>query len=684
MLISTEWLKEFTEWPDNPAGLAARLTAAGITVAGWSGDPSAPVLELELTSNRPDCLGHLGVAREVATLWRAALREPAAELAFTPPTGLQVVIEAPDGCARYSMRLLELPAGAANQPAPSWMTARLTAVGQAPIHLLPDLSNYTMFEVGQPTHAFDADRLRGGVLRVRYALPGELLVTLDGVERQLDPADLVIADAERPVALAGVIGGQESAISPATRRVAIESAWFEPAIIRRAARRHSLRTEAGYRFERGADPLAAAKAAGLIAARAAELADARLVGGVDCVARPWQAPEIELRAGFLERLLGLAPPAKEIEQILTRLGFAAARADERAWRVRVPSWRADVNIEADLAEEVARVWGYDRFPSRLPSFQGTVQPARGIRLRASAGEKLRGRGYSETIALSFASAEDNARFAPGRTEIMMLNPLSEEESCLRASLVPSLLRLLLYNQNRDLETARLFEIGKSYARAADAPGPSADLLAAVVEDWRLALGGYGEAGGWHDHQTYDFFSLKGDVELVLSGFALPALVWQAASADWLHPGRSGEVWADDEYLGVAGEIHPDLAGNWKFRRPPLVAELHLGQLLSRGPAAPSFQPPSRYPAVRRDFSFVFDETVSWRKIESALAALRQPGWQGVSPLEVFRGGNIPAGQRSLLLRVTWQFADRTLRDEEVQRASEGLRSCLVALGGRQR
>ncbi len=677
MFISLEWLKEFTDWPEPPAELAERLTGIGLAVAGMGGTPEAPVLELELTSNRPDCLSHYGVAREVAALAQSPLRAPEAPPSRAPAAGLKVVIESPEGCARYSARLLELPAGGASRPLPPRMRARLEAMGQAPIHLLPDLSNYTMFELGQPTHAFDADRLRGGELRVRQARPGESLVTLDEIERKLDPADLVIADAERPVALAGVIGGLETAISPATRRVAIESAWFEPALVRRAAGRHGLRTDAGYRFERGADPLAAAPAADRIAARAAELAGAAVVGAVDCVAREWRAPEIELSTGFLARLLGLAPPAEEIEAILRRLGFTVAPPNGQTWTVRAPSWRADIKIEAGLAAEVARMWGYQRIPARLPAFKGAVARPEPVRLQSQAREKLRGRGYSEAVSLSFAGEAECARFAPGRLPVRMLNPLNEEEAWLRTTLAPSLLRLLQANQNRDREGARLFEIGKVYARRESSEG-------GVEEELRLALGGYGASGGWNDRREYGFFELKGDIELLLAGFQLPGLEWRPAEAGWCHPGRAAEIRAGGRRLGIAAELEPGLAEEWKFRRPPLVAELDLEKMLAAGAAAPQFRPPSRYPGARRDFSFIFDERVSWSEIAAALSGLRQPGWQGAAPLEIFRGGNIPAGRRSILLRAGWQLDDRTLRDEEVQRSAEAVRAALTALGGQQR
>ena len=680
MLISLEWLKEFVDWPETPAALAERLTGAGLTAAGWSGSAQEPVLELELTSNRPDCLSHWGVAREVAALARTALKPPAgAGQAGQPtdPAGITVTIESAETCARYCLRVLDLPSGAAARALPEIMRARLLAMGQAPIHLLPDLSNYTLFEIGQPTHVFDADTLRGNQLHVRWARPGETLITLDEVERQLNPGDLVIADAERPVALAGVIGGLETAITPATRKIAIESAWFEPQVVRRSARRHGIRTEAGYRFERGADPQAAAWAADLLVSRAVALAGAHWAGGTDCIAREWQAPTIRLRAEFLRRLLGLAPPSDAVENILQRLGFQLEAQAGASWMVQPPSWRADVKIEADLAEEVARLWGYEHFPSRLPAFQGVVTESEPARLASKTREKLRGRGYSEAISLSFAGAAEGERYAPGRKPVKMMNPLSEEEAWLRTTLLPSMLRLLLVNQNRDLTSARLFEIGKIYWREAKAGFPA-------TEAWRLSLGSFGEVGGWNDRREYGFYELKGDIELLLAGFDLPGLEWRPASAGWCHPGRAAEIWANQAQLGTAGQLHPELAEELKFRRPPFLAELDLQQLLIAGGNQLRFSPPSRFPAAWRDFSFLFDDRVSWQSIQTALNGLRQPGWQGALLLELFRGGGIPAGQRSLLLRASWQLPDRTLREDEVQRAADELRATLAGLGGQQR
>lgn len=691
MRIALAWLREFVNWPGNDKEFAERLTMAGLAVAAIEGQGQQTVLDLEITSNRPDCLGHYGVAREVAALFEQTLaplsHNPAAageadlkRLEIAAPAALQVHIDAPQACARYCARVLdEVTPG----DSPAEMRHRLTQMGARPINSLADLTNYTLFETGQPTHAFDADTLRGGQLRVRYARSGEKLLCLDDVERALEPGDLIIADAERPVALAGIIGGLATAISVKTRRVVIESAWFEPAGVRRSARRHGLHTDASHRFERGADPEAAPVAADRIAARAHAQGARILAGRIDVYPRPWKAPEIELRQKFLQQWLGNVPPTEPIKQILRRLGFQLDNAAAGVWRVRVPSWRPDVRIEADLAEEVARVWGYQHIIPRLPAFSGSVRKAPAQAREQSLRQKLLGAGFSEAISLSFDRKEHCAEFAAELSPVEVTNPLNEEQAWLRVSSLPALLELLLHNQNRGLDAARLFEIGKIYQRRES--GDEQGLR--VRESRRLALGGYGPAHGesaWRERRDFDFYDLKAAAELILSGVKLGGREYREVSAGIWHPGRSAEIWAEGQKVGVLGQLHPSLAQSWKFRTAPWICDLDLEWLLTREAAGWLIAPPSRFPAASRDFSCVFLDSVTWRTIAAAIEQLELPGLSLWRPVEIFRGQPIPAGKKNLLLRAGWQLPDRTLRDEEVQAGVERIRAALTALGGELR
>ncbi|MGH9541136.1 MAG: phenylalanine--tRNA ligase subunit beta [Terriglobales bacterium] len=676
MLISYRWLNEFVACDLPPAALAERLTMAGLAAAGWEERDGDVIFDLEITTNRPDCLSHYGVAREVAALLATRLAPLAASqaaIAEMPPAAAapRITIEAPAGCARYCARLIEGVRIAASPPA---LAARLQALGQRPINNAADLTNYVLQEIGQPTHAFDADRLRGAEIRVRHARPGEKLLALDGIERRLDAADLVIADAERPVALAGVIGGEETAISERTRRILIESAWFESAAVRRTAKRHGLHTEASHRFERGADPAMAPLAADRIAARLAAECGGQVAGPlIDVNPRPVPRPAIGLRPSAL-RLLGRGLEFDEASAILERLGFAPVKGV-----FQVPSWRGDVKQEVDLVEEAARVAGYDRFPARMPAFAGGARrPPEAERERELRG-RLRGHGFAEAMALSFASREECRAFAPRREPIELRNPISEEAAILRTSALPAMLHLLQYNLNRDRADLLLYEMGKTYWWQ-DGQAREARVL---------ALGACGRAGaGWAataaDRRAYDFFDLKGMLEDVAAGFAAAAEIQPLRDDPAFHPGRSAAAGSGGRRWARCGQLHPDLAAQWKFKTEIYLAEIDLEFLYGAGARPLHFERPSRFPGSERDFSFLFPDSVLWAAVREAIAAKKLAALDAVTPVEVFRGASLPDGHYSLLLRARFQVADRTLREEEIQDQARQIVLALESLGGAQR
>ncbi len=696
MRISPAWLKEFVNFDLGPAELADRLTMVGLAVDSVEGSGEQTVLELDVTSNRPDCLGHYGVAREVAALTAAELKPLAASAvpideaqASTAP--LRVTVEAPEACARYCARVLEnLRIG----PSPAPAAHRLELMDSRPINNLADLTNYILFETGHPTHAFDADTLEGGEIRVRYAREGETLVTLDGVERTLDPADLVIADAVRPVALAGVMGGEATAITEKTRRVVIESAWFEPLGIRRTAKRHGMHTDASHRFERGADLAMAPAAADRIAGLAQSWAGAHAVGGlIDVYPVAIEPQTVSLRAGRLRRVLGAAVPTGQVSGILNRLGFAvlesAGEGDDAVWTVQLPTWRPDVQREVDLVEEVARVFGFDHFPAQLPEFRGAAQPLPNAVLRDRLRSQLRVRGYAEVIALSFASREECGRFAPVAEPVEILNPLSEEASILRTSTLPSMLHLLRNNLNRGLEDIRLYEIGKVYELNPfhSQRGTLRTPEGAVREVAVLTLGacGAGVPASWAERvRPFDFFDLKGEVEAILGSFDVKQMYFDTLTPAYYHPGRAARVVVNGWTVGSFGQLHPEIAAEWKLKPEIWLAAILLDRLERTGARPVQYRPPSRFPSSERDFSFQFADRVTWEEIRTALTGLRLEALTELAPLEVFRGGPIPAGQYNLLLRARFQRGDRTLREEEVQAGATAIMAALQSLGGQQR
>ena len=702
MKLSPQWLREFVDLRVNYHQLADDLTLAGIAVESVSGEGESAVFEMEITTNRPDAMNHYGVARECSALYDLLLKPivpvlplPTAAKAASmpaangtaeavphpaaPPQGaaqrplFAIEIANPDDCARYTVRIVR---GVTIKPSPESIAKRLMSVDQRPINNIADASNYTLWEMGHPTHAFDLDLLEGGKLVVRRAFSGETLKTLDGVVRKLSPEDLVIADAVKPVALAGVMGGFDTMITAKTKNVLIESAWFDAVAIRKSSRRHGLHTDASHRFERGADFGATSLACARVAQRILEAAGGGLDGGeIDAVARSLDQAPVALRLSEVRRILGEALGANEVLRILRRLGFELLPepGEQIEFTVQIPSWRLDVEREIDLIEEIARLHGYDKFPNTLPSYGGAVreQPD------AKKDEKLRATllalGYDEAVSLTFISHADAEHFSA--TPVLELeNPLSEEASVMRTSMVPGMLNMLAYNLNRGSDGARLFERGTLFGKAgAKAVEAKSICMGATSPPWQ-------EAQGWGTHGG-GFFDLKGDVESLLHGLDYKSLYFDAHTAEHYHPGRSARAVMDGATVAQFGQIHPEIAAARKLRQDVFVAELYLDRLYQHSLCEVRYRALPRYPAVQRDFSFAFGDTVVFEKIEKAVAGLGLRELREFVPAEVFRGGSIAAGKYSLLLRATFQSNDRTLREDEVAQWSAKIVDALQTLGG---
>ncbi|MBI4466085.1 MAG: phenylalanine--tRNA ligase subunit beta [Acidobacteria bacterium] len=665
MKILLEWLKEYVSVAVAPAKLAQDLTLAGLGIEGTSETPGGPLWELEITTNRPDLLSHYGVARDVSALYAQPLKPVTpkpAEAAEPASRAARVEIADPDLCHRYVALVVR---NLRVQPSPDWLRKRLEACGIASINNIVDVTNYVLLELGHPTHAFDLDTLTDKALIVRRAKAGEKLTTLDGVARELKPHHLVIADARRPVALAGIMGGADTEISLRTKNVLLESAWFDPIATRRAAKELGLRTEASYRFERGMDPEAPLRAAQRCAELFLELAGGELLAGaLDVYPRPWKAAEIHLRQSEIVRVLGEALPAPEIERILTALGFAITRAGKDAWQARAPSWRRDVSREIDLIEELARLYGYDKFPSRLPAARRPVESLPHARAEAAVRERLEAQGFDEAVSFSLVDPVDAQKFlAPGEELARLRNPLSEELSILRPSGLPSLVEALAWNVNRGQRHVRLYEIGKAYTV------PSGQFRERRV----LTLGGTGllrEKGVHAAEQPFDFFALKGALEAVLEAFRLDRVEFRPCDAAYFHPGQRAALQAGAKQFGLLGQLSPGLAAHFKLRQEAFLAELDLEALYAAGLRARRYQAISRYPAVGRDFSLLLDERTSFAAVRGVIEKLKIPELVAVEAVDRFRGGSIPTGRYSLLVRVTLQSPEQTLTDEQIRSLSE--------------
>lgn len=701
MKLSPQWLREFVDLEVDNRQLAEALTSAGIAVEGTSGEGENTVFEMEITTNRPDAMNHYGVAREASAVYDLPLRTmsatlpptegasdsdgpsegpqangPAPTASVNGPGGFQIDIEDHEGCARYTARMMhEVKIG----PSPELIAKRLTLVDQRPINNAADASNYTLWEMGHPTHAFDLDLLQGGKIIVRRARAGETLKTLDGVDRKLFPLDLIIADADRPIALAGVMGGFDTMITEKTRNILIESAWFDPAVVRKTAKRHGLHTDASHRFERGADYGATALACARVAWRILESGGGQPDNNVmDAVARKIDLAPVAMHIHEISRILGPGLEVHKILRILTMLGFAFVPepGDGLEFTVHVPSWRLDVEREIDLIEEIARLHGYNKFPNTLPAYAGAVT----VSPRTVKDEKLRytllALGYNEAVSLSFISKQDAARFCTAPA-MELANPLSDEASVMRTSMVPGMLEMVAYNLNRGVNDVRLFEIGAVYQESGKSP----------IEPKRICLAATGNAGPPNVHQparAITFFDVKGDIEQLLHVFQHASLYFDANVPDYFHPGRSVRAVMDGATVGYLGQVHAEVAASRKLRQDVFLAEIYLDRLYRHGLRDIRYQPLPKYPAVERDFSFIFDDALLFEKVRESVKALKIPELRNFVPAEIFRGGQVPPGKYSILLRATLQSTQRTLREDEVAQWSGQIIKTLQGLGGRLR
>lgn len=696
MKLSPTWLRDFVDLKVDNRRLAEDLTSAGIAVEGISGDGDAMVFEMEITPNRPDAMNHYGVARECSAIYDVELKPYRPSLpAAQGRANFPIEIEDAVGCARYTGQVVR---DVKIKSSPAHIARRLEWVEQRPINNAADATNYTLWEIGHPTHAFDLDLLEGKII-VRRARAGEALKTLDGVDRKLSRDDLVIADARRPVALAGVMGGFDTMITERTRNVLIEAAWFDPASVRRTSRRHGMHTDASHRFERGADWAATPLACGRVAQLVLESGGGHLAGGqIDTVARKLEQPSLALRRSEVQRILGQDISENEIERILRRLGFrvtpgqrssvtvskpvaprtsggahAAVAEEVASFTVEVPSWRLDVEREIDLIEEVARLHGFDNFPNTLPAFSGAVVELPEAAKDAKVRSTLLALGYNEAVSLSFISHEDAKRFSSA-IPVEIANPLSEEASVMRTSLLPGMLNMLGWNLNRGINDVRLFECGNVF-----------ELNGARSEERCVAcIGATGNAIPANVHESgrpYSFFDLKGDVESLLSAFAQNSLYFDEQSADYYRPGRSARAVLDGATVARFGQLHPEIAAARKMRQDVFLAEIFLDRLYKHSLRQSAYKPLPRYPAVERDFSFIFDDAVTWERVRAAVEALHIPELRSFVPAEIFRGGAIPSGRYSLLSRARFQSDERTLREDEVAQWSAQIIQALQALGG---
>ncbi|MDA1093357.1 MAG: phenylalanine--tRNA ligase subunit beta [Acidobacteria bacterium] len=695
------WLRELVDVRLGNSGAGARgpaditeladaLTMRGfevVAVEPWpaaDGDPPDAVLDLEITTNRPDCLSVFGIAREVGAMYGAELRLPkvepdaavldasAAQLGNNDAP-LSITIEDPALCPRYVGALADVEVG----PSPRWLATRLEAAGVRPINNVVDVTNYVMLELGHPMHAFDHAKLSGPEIRVRRAAAGELIRTLDGVERTLQPEMLTIADAQRPQAVAGVMGGADSEVSDTTRTIVLEAAYFNPISVRRTSKRLTLSTDASFRFERGTDVTAPLTAI----ARARHLLGAIGAGRprgavVDCFPAPPDPIVVRLRHRRIGHLLGQKIEPAFVAPILSRLGFdprAEGEGDSPTWLVTVPPFRVDVHREEDLIEEVARHHGYDQLPTTFPALTEPARAAGEWRARDQTVRRLlTGCGFSEAITYGFVEREAALAMHPDASDLVALsNPLSEKGAVLRPSLLPGLVDSLIHNRRRERQDIRLFEVGSRFRQSVgETPSLAVAITGAAIPPHWTGAG-----------RTADLFDLTGALTRLAEGFG-SHVAFESGTAPALVPGRTASIRLTcgnhTSAVGWVGQLDPGFANRRGLpgSQEVYVAEFDLRPLTLDAFARLRAAPVPRHPSVVRDLSLEVDDTLPASEVRDTIWASAGPTLVRVQEVDRYQGSGVASGAVSLSVRLTFRAGDRTLTDAEVHTATAEVVSAL--------
>jgi len=696
MKILLSWLREFVDVPGTAEHIATTMSVRGFaveaieslpeyteavsgdgTIARTPGATADAVIDFEVTANRPDCLSVAGMAREIATAYGLQVRRPVAggsSLALTSLKSVdqgdvEIAIDSKELCPRYVGAVADVKVG----PSPEWMQARLRAAGVRPISNIVDITNYVLLELGQPMHAFDYAKLGGGAIRVRTARAGETLRTLDGQMRTLTPEMLVIADAERAIAIAGVIGGADSEVSAETQTIVFESAYFTPQQVRRTSKALGVRTEASTRFERGTDPrlpvTAMERACALLELIRAGTARGTLVDRYPLRLEP---AVVRLRRDRISGLLGTTVPDADVRRILESLGFALREAASTSlgaagWDITVPTRRVDVLREVDLIEEVARHYGFDRIPVTFPALTTPPPPmdprvAQTRALRAI----MTGAGFSEAVTFGFVSQPAAAPFAPESDLVPIANPLSESFAVLRPSVLPGLVAAVAHNRRREQRDVQLFEVGARFSRSR---GERRSLAFA----WTGVVGADHWSGGT---RPIDYFDVQGIVERVCQALRVDAQM-QGVAESWLVPGRGAAIAAGDVRIGAMGLLAPSIVEQYQLAASDAiyVAEIDLDSV----PPAdedPQVEALPRHPSMTRDISILVADTLAAGTVRQTARENAPDTLVRVSEFDRYQGKGIPDGQVSLSLRLTFRASDRTLTDSEVQKAVDAVVAAL--------
>lgn len=664
MKVSLEWLKEYIDINLSRRELEELFSEMGFPAEEVISYGDDLIFDLEVTPNRPDCLSHYGIAREIAVFLNLPLKSPEFPLEESEKEAeFDIKIEAPDLCPKYVARIVE---DVEVHESPDWLRYKLESIGLQSINTVVDLSNYLLLSFGHPTHVFDMDKLEGG-LRIRRG-KGEKILCLDEVEREVTPQDLVIADLKKPVAIAGVIGGEETGVVFSTKRILIESAYFKPESIRKTAKRFGISTDASYRFERGADPMATERMADILASFIVKYSGGKILKGRIVEGSYTEERKISTSIEFLDQRLGTEVQEDFVVEKLQRIG-ATVEVSEGKLEIVPPSWRRDLEIPEDIVEEIARLMGYERLPSELPSVslpQGLRTPLR--ELRWELRQKLAGLGYMEAMTYIFTSV-DKDKFSGGRGKALSLsNPLSKEEPLLRRSVILTLLDSLSLNLRMGNKGAALFELGRVYWEEED-----------PMEEERLAIveAGILQEKPWQGTQIEaSFYSLKGTIEALFSHFGVKE-EFKEDNHPMFEEGyalRAGDAW-----IGV---VKQELADLYEIDQIVFAAEIPLKMIASG--EREEFSDVIKLPSIKRDVALIFPETTRFANIKKLVESMNVPILHRFSVMDLYKGKGIGEHEKSLTLSFVFRSEERTLRSEEVEEALEEIISMLERKFGAKR
>ncbi len=679
MLIPFSWLKEFVRTERTSDEIAHILTMVGLEVEGMESEQGEVIFDIGITPNRPDCLSLAGIARELKASTGAELILPEHSVEPDFSEEFTIRIDSPL-CRRYAGRIIR---NVRIGPSPHWMAKRLELSGLRPINNVVDITNYVLLEFGHPLHAFDLDTLRAGMIRVdTWDRPGKI-TTLDGVDREVTGEDLLIWDGERPVAIAGIMGGLETEVTEKTRNVFLESAYFDPPSIRRTSRRLGLRTEASYRFERGTDIEGLETALDRAAYLMKELCGGTVSQLMDVYPTRYVPPEITLRIERIERLTGIKIPERRVMEILQRLGFIIQATSAGSITVRVPSFRVDIENETDLVEEVARLYGYEEIPSTLPEAPLELYPATERRDLELLRETLLLSGFNEAINYSFMNpgildklkvARDDRR----RNYVELLNPLRKEESSLRTFILPSLLTNLVHNLFQGVRDIKLFEIARVFQKnGAELPQEINSLGALYFYSPGQRL--------WEDRPEV-FYLLKGVVEKIMKLLRVRDYSFVNTTEPFLHPGRSADIVIDGIKAGYTGILSPEVKTGFdikEIKEDIGVVEINLDILFRAPRGSIEYRTLPRFPAIRRDVAVVVNKELRVETLLTILEQFRSDIIEGINIFDIYEGGNIPEGMKSIAFSVTYRSTERTLTDEDVDRVHAELVDFVIDKTGGQ-